>query len=264
MKSAFVTGAASGLGLELCRELLARGWRVAMYSRDAGQLALARLALGAPDRTLALAGDVTDAARVLAAVEEARSAWGPLDLAIANAGLRGATWADSLDAEHAMELMRTNYAGMLHLLQAVLPDMLQRRAGRFAAIASLAGLRSLPGGAAYGASKAAIQVFLDSLRVETEARGVQLVTVNPWFIRTAGKDDGVPRPLVVEPAWAARRILDGIEAGRRRIEFHPLAARLWRLVRLLPDAWFAALFRARGDRPSLGLRLMMRGGRRRR
>jgi NADP-dependent 3-hydroxy acid dehydrogenase YdfG len=261
VKTAFVTGAASGLGLELCRVLLARGYRVAMFSRDAEPLRLAALALGGGDRLLPLTGDVTDAARVREAVAQTCAQWGGLDLAIANAGLRGATWAADFRAEDARRLMETNYLGMLHLLDAVLPGMLARGAGSFAAVASLAGLRALPGGAGYGASKAAIQAFLDSMRPELEPRGVRLHTVNPWFMRTAGKDDGVPRPLVVEPDWAAHRIVDGIEAGRRRIEFHALAAFLWRIVRLLPDGLFVALFRPRGASASWGLRAMRLAGR---
>src|SRR5439155_12366401 len=138
--------------------------------------------------------------------------------AIANAGIRQATWADEFSLERSKELMETNYFGMLSLFDAVISGMLERRRGCFVGIASLAGIRCLPGGAGYGASKAASQAFLDTVRLELGPRGIQVVTVNPWFIRTHAKDDGVPRPFVIESDRAARTIVDGIEAGRKQIE----------------------------------------------
>jgi NADP-dependent 3-hydroxy acid dehydrogenase YdfG len=258
---AFVTGAASGLGFELCRVLLQRGYRVAMYSRDGAQLRVSELALAGGDRVITLAGDVTDAAAVRAAVATVISRWGGIDLAIANAGMRGATWADEFPLATAQRLMDTNYGGMLHLFDATLPSMLSRGSGRFAAIASLAGWRALPGGAGYGASKAAIRAFLDTMRVELEPRGVRISTIDPWFIRTAGKDDGLPRPMMVEPDWAAQRIVAAIEAGRRQFAFPWLAAWMWRAVRALPNAGFLWLFRPRRGRTSFGVKLLMMAGR---
>jgi short-subunit dehydrogenase len=141
--------------------------------------------------------------------------------------------------------MRTNYFGMLHLFDAVMPGMLARRSGCFAGIASIAGLRCLAGGSAYGASKAAMQAFLDTTRLDVRGRGVRVVTVNPWFIRVSEKDDGVPRPMQVDVEWAAERIIRGIERGRTQIEFPLLPSLIWKGLRVMPNALFVRLFGAR-------------------
>ena len=261
VKTAIVTGAASGLGLELCRALAQRRYRVAMFSRDAARLEAAAALVGSRTEVLALAGDVTDAKRVRDAIVQIESTWGPIDLAIANAGIRHETWADDFPLDWSKRLMETNYFGMLHLFDAVIPGMLARGGGCFAGIASIAGIRCLPGGSGYGASKAASQAFLDTVRLELRPRGVQVVTVNPWFIRTPSKNDGVPRPFVVEPDWAAAAIVDGIEAGKVQIEFPLVPSLAWKLVRLLPNAAFAWLFAPRRGRSSIGLRLLRIAGR---
>jgi len=231
-----------------------------MFSRDAAQLEREAAALRSKGQIVALPGDVTNMNRVREAVGYVEATWGPIDLAIANAGIRHATWADDFSLEWAKRLMETNYFGMLHLFDAVIPRMLDRNQGCFVGIASLAGIRCLPGGSGYGASKAAMQAFLDTVRLELGPRGIQVVTVNPWFIRTPAKDDGVPRPLVVEADWAANTIVRGIEAGRKQIEF-PLAPSLgWKLIRLLPNAVFAWLFGPRHGRSSIGLKILKFAG----
>jgi short-subunit dehydrogenase len=256
VKIAIVTGAASGLGLALCRELLRRGHRVAMFSRDVAKLEKEAVILGAEGQVLALPGDVTDANRVREAVEHVETAWGPIHLAIANAGLRHATWANEFPLQWAKELMETNYFGTLHLFDAVIPRMLGRKQGCFVGIASLAGTRCLPGGSGYGASKAAVQSFLDTVRLELGPQGIQVVTVNPWFIRTSAEDEGIPRPLMVEAEWAATTIVSGVEAGKTQIEFPFLPSLAWKLIRVLPNTVFAWLFRHRQNRSSIGLRII--------
>ena len=260
MKIAFVTGSASGLGLEICRALLLREYHVAMFSRDAAQLEKESAALNAEGRIITFPGDVTNLDRVREAVRYVETTWGSIDIAIANAGIRNATWADDFSVECAKQLMETNYFGMLHLFDAVMPRMLKQKRGCFVGIASLAGIRCLPGGSGYGASKSAMQAFLDTVRLELKPKGVQVVTVNPWFIRTPAKNDGVSRPLVVEPDWAANTIIRGIEAGKSQIEFPLLPSLGWKMLRLLPNAIFAWLFGLRRGRSSIGLKLLILAG----
>jgi short-subunit dehydrogenase len=242
MKNAFVTGTSGGLGLCLCRALLRRGYRVAMFSRDGDRLAQAAASLASQGTVMALEGDVTDAARVAESVRQVEDAWGPIDLAIANAGIRGATRVPDFPLETAVRLMETNYFGMLSLFHAVLPGMVRRRAGCFVGIASIAGVRCLAGGSGYGASKAAMQSFLDTTRLDVRRFGLQVVTVNPWFVRTQPDDDRIPRPMQVEPEWAAERIVRGIEAGRTQVEFPLVPSLAWKALRLLPNALFVRIF----------------------
>lgn len=242
LKNAFVTGASSGLGLCLARALHSRGYRVAMFSRDGDRLRSAAASLGTAETVMALEGDVTDAAGLAHAVGLAQSAWGPTDLAIANAGIRGVTRPVDFPLQAAVRVMETNYFGMLNLYSAVLPEMLRRESGCFVGIASIAGVRCLAGGSAYGASKAAMQAFLDTTRLDVRPFGLQVVTVNPWFVRTQEQDDRIPRPMQVEADWAAERIVRGIVAGRTQIEFPLVPSLLWKALRLLPNNLFVRVF----------------------
>ena len=101
-----------------------------------------------------------------------------------------------------------------------------------------------------------MQAFLDTVRLELGPHGIQVVTVNPWFIRTAAEDDNLPRPLMVEAEWAANTIVSGIEAGKTQIEFPLLPSLAWKLIRVLPNTVFAWLFRHRQNRSSIGLRIL--------
>lgn len=242
MKVAVVTGASSGLGLSLTRALLRRGYRVGMFARDGTRLRRECEALGSPGSVVAVEGDVTDAAAVSGFADRVAADWGGVDLAIANAGIRGATRVVDFPLQTAIRVMETNYFGMLHLFAAVMPGMLQRRAGCFVGIASIAGIRCLAGGAGYGASKAAMQSFLDTVRLDLRAHGVRAVTVNPWFIRTRGEDDSIPRPMQVDADWAAERILRGIDRGQSQIEFPLLPSLAWKALRLVPNGLFVRAF----------------------
>lgn len=241
-RTVVVTGAASGLGLALCRSLVRRGYRVGMFSRDGARLEQEAAKLGAEGDVIAMEGDVTDAQRVGEFVGRVQAAWGTIDLAIANAGIRGATRVVDFPLETAVRLMQTNYFGMLNLFDAVMPGMLARKQGCFVGIASIAGTRCLAGGSAYGASKAAVQSFLDTMRLDVRPHKVRVVTVNPWFIRTRAEDDRIPRPMQVEVDWAAERIVRGIERGSTQIEFPLVPSLLWKLLRLLPNAVFVGIF----------------------
>jgi NAD(P)-dependent dehydrogenase (short-subunit alcohol dehydrogenase family) len=248
MKTAFVTGAGRGLGLSLCRALLRRGYRVAMFSRDGESLRAEALKLGPPSSVMAIEGDVTQAASLRRALADVEAEWGAVDLAIANAGMRGATRVADFPLETAIRIMETNYFGMLHLFAAAMPGMLARKNGCFVGIASIAGTRCLAGGSAYGASKAAMQSFLDTTRLDVRPYGVQVVTVNPWFVRTRPEDDHVPRPMQVDVEWAAERIVRGIEQGRTQIEFPWLPSLAWKLLRLVPNSAFVWLLGPRQAR----------------
>src|SRR5215217_409305 len=169
---AVITGASSGIGLELARELSRRGWELLLLARRV------ELIEQLP-RSEGVACDVTDASAVRKAVS------GPFDLAIANAGVSIPNHAAKFSLADAEQVLRVNVLGMLYLYDAVIPSMIERRSGRFAGVASLAGLRGLPAAAPYSASKAAMQAFLEASRVELAAYGVGVTIINPGFVSTA-------------------------------------------------------------------------------
>jgi NADP-dependent 3-hydroxy acid dehydrogenase YdfG len=171
-KTAFITGASSGIGYATAVEMARRGLNVAGtgLTPDAlAQLQQAVAALPEPHgELLALAADVRDAAQVQAAVDAAAARFGRLDVLVANAGVgqRGSivdsAWAD-LDT-----LLRTNIDGVLHSIRACVPHMRRQGAGRIVLISSVSSGVPMPYAASYGASKTFIRSLAGSLRLELE------------------------------------------------------------------------------------------------
>src|SRR5258706_7868034 len=140
---AIITGASSGIGAALARELARRGWTLALLARR--EDLLDTLVRKLPTKSIALPCDVTDAAAVREAVKRGEEALGgPFDLAVANAGVGIPSHAAKFILADAELMVRVNVLGMFNLFDAVIPSMVERRSGRFAGVASIAGLRGLP------------------------------------------------------------------------------------------------------------------------
>jgi len=237
-KLAVITGASSGIGASLARELSRRGWSIALLARRADLLGEVRKTIATP--TVAIVCDVTDAAAVERAVRLGESELGgPFDLAIANAGVSIPGHATKFKLADADQTIRVNVIGMMNLFAAVIPSMVERQSGRFVGVASIAGLRGMPTVAAYSASKAAMQTFLEASRIELAPYGVGVTTVNPGFIATPMTEKNkFKMPFIMKVDDAARRIADGIERGKRVVEFPLPMSILMRMMRLVPDALY--------------------------
>ncbi len=237
-KRAIITGGSSGIGLALGKLLSQRGWEVALLARRAELLEENVKAM--PGKAAGIACDVSDSASVHDAVRRAEEQLGgPFDLAVANAGVGLPTHAAKFNLADAEQTIRVNVLGMMYLLDAVVPSMVERRTGRFAGVASIAGLRGLPSTSAYSASKAAMQAFLEASRVELAPYGVGVTIVNPGFIVTAMTEKNkFKMPFLMPVDEAATIIADGLERGDREIEFPRPMSLLMRTARLIPNAWY--------------------------
>src|SRR3954452_9577447 len=140
---AIITGASSGIGEALARELARRGWDLALLARRADLLETVSREL--PTKSIALPCDVTDAMAGKIAVRQGEEALnGTFDLAIANAGVGVPSHASKFVLADAELMILVNLLGMFNLFDAVIPSMIERRSGRFAGVASIDGLRGLP------------------------------------------------------------------------------------------------------------------------
>lgn len=239
----WLIGASSGIGEATARLLLQRGAQMALTSRN--QDALIRLAAGKAHVALA---DVTDRASLKTAFDEVCAAFGGIDVAIINAGTHQPVRAWELDAESAEKLVQVNLVGAMNATALLAPYFAQRGAGRIAITASVAGYGGLPTGLVYGATKAALINFAETLYLDLVPRGVAVHLINPGFVKTPLTDlNDFTMPALIGVDEAAREILDGIERGQFEIHFPKRFTRMLKLLRLLPyRAYFPLVHRITG------------------
>jgi short-subunit dehydrogenase len=239
----WLTGASSGIGEALAYELAQRGAKVAITARRAERLDEIAGAIRAQGGEVACyPGDVLNLQEMKKIATDIETAWGSIDLVIPNAGTHIFTVPEEFNSQEYMSLMQVNFGGMLHCIEAVVPSMLMRGKGVIAPIASLAGYRGLPRAAAYGASKAAMIHFLESIRFHLKPRGLTICIVNPGFVKTPLTDKNDFRmPFLVDAPHAARIICDGIERGKREIAFPFPFNWVLKIARMLPDPLYELL-----------------------
>lgn len=176
-KVALVTGASAGIGAATARTLAHAGARVVLAARREERLqALAEELPGASVLPL----DVRDADAVRAAVEDL-----PLDIVLANAGLAiGTASIQAGDPAHWAQVIETNVLGVLHVVRAALPGMIERGSGDMLVLGSVAGRQVYPGGNVYNASKFAVNALYQAMRLDAAGTGVRFTTVDPGMVET--------------------------------------------------------------------------------
>ncbi|MCA3226175.1 MAG: SDR family NAD(P)-dependent oxidoreductase [Burkholderiales bacterium] len=231
----WLIGASYGIGAALARELLSRGAQVALSARK--RELLEQVAAGhAAARVQPL--DITDHASVLAARDALLQAWGGIDLVLVVAGTHTEMRAQDFDIARARQLLEVNLHGVLNCVDAVLPPLLAQGTGGIAIVSSVAGYIGLPRALIYGASKAALINFTESLYGDLRPRGIGVYLVNPGFVDTplTQKND-FEMPALMKAEDAARVTLDEIAAGRFEIHFPKRFTRALKLLRVLPYRW---------------------------
>jgi len=244
----FITGASSGIGQALARAWARRGGRLALVARRGDEMRAWAAAEGlAPDRCAVYAADVRDVAGIAAAGRACIAAQGLPDVVIANAGISvGVDTAIEADLEVIRAILETNTLGMAATFQPFLHAMSERRHGTLVGIASVAGVRGLPGHAAYCASKAAVFAYCESLRGECRPSGVRVVTIAPGYIDTPlTRRNRYSMPFLMSADAFAAKALDAIAVGAS-LRFIPWQMGVVaRLLRLLPNALLDRLLAGR-------------------
>jgi short-subunit dehydrogenase len=231
----WLIGASYGIGAALARELLGRGAQVALSARK--RELLEQVAAGhAAARVQPL--DITDHASVLAARDALLQTWGGIDLVLVVAGTHTEMRAQDFDIARARQLLEVNLHGVLNCVDAVLPPLLAQGTGGIAIVSSVAGYIGLPRALIYGASKAALINFTESLYGDLRPRGIGVYLVNPGFVDTplTQKND-FEMPALMKAEDAARVTLDEIAAGRFEIHYPKRFTRALKLLRVLPYRW---------------------------
>ncbi len=215
---AIVVGASSGIGEALARRLGQQGVRVALVARRSEELNRiceeinqrhgTRVALPYP----ADVRNWTDVPRLL---DEIVGELGGLDLLLYSSGVMPPQGIDSYRTADDVEAIEVNLSGAVAWINATVEYMLPRRSGTIVGISSIAGERGRRGNPVYNATKAALNVYLESIQYRVGRRGISIVTVKPGFIRTPMMGSKVALPAAVSADRAARDILSAAAAGRR-------------------------------------------------
>ena len=251
VRTAIVTGAASGIGRALAAALTEQGYSVVVADLDADAAARAAEQLGPPASSAAV--DVRDEAAVHELVRRTDAEQG-LDLMVNNAGISVVGWTEDLTGAHWARQLGVNLWGVIHGVDAAYPLMKARGYGQILNTGSIAGLIPSPGLNMYSTSKFAVVGLTLSLRAEAASFGVKVSALCPGFVDTPLLDQtnpsdlpptrvtvpsrglvsafGVGRPTT--PEAVARAAVSGLRRNRALIVTPPSAALAWRAQRLAP------------------------------
>lgn len=225
-KVGILTGASTGIGAALARELAQRGVKLALAARNQAQLEA--VAADCPN-SIVISTDVTDSQACNSLVEKTVQHFGQLDLLINNAGrTMWSTFEDLQDLQVLHELMQLNYFGSVYCTHAALPH-LKKSKGQIVVVSSVSGKTGVPTRTGYAASKHALHGFFDSLRIELMGSGVDITILCPDFVlseihRRAFGPDGQPlgqSPMqedkIMSAEECARLSADAIQARQREL-----------------------------------------------
>lgn len=177
-----ITGCSTGFGLELAKQVIARGDRVIVTARDKRRLA--SLVEGHESTTLALDLDVTRPDQIEASVTASMERFGQIDILVNNAGYGYLATVEEGEEDQIRGMFDANVFGLFALTRAILPIMRRQRRGHVINISSVAGLVGFPGSGYYAASKHAVEGWSDSLAAEAGPLGIQVTCIEPGPSRT--------------------------------------------------------------------------------
>jgi short-subunit dehydrogenase len=232
---ALITGAAGGLGSELSRLLAADGTGLVLLDRDQAGLQRLRDALAGTVDVQTRTVDIRQYEVLETALRDLTAEQDTIDLVVANAGIDHPAPIQADGWRNLNDHLATNVAANFVVCSVMLPRLIEQGGGHVVAIASLGGLGGFPYEAGYCASKAALAVFIESVRAEVAPRGVTFTTVFPGFIDTPmlrGNAFAVTSALA--PARAAAKIYRAMRKRRPTLYFPLSTYLLLCLAKLLP------------------------------
>ena len=183
-----------------------------------------------------------DGGSVRAAWDSLRGSWGRVDLVLVVAGTHQEMRAWEIEEAAAMALLKTNLHGVIATCSVVVPGLLGQGRGAIGIVASVAGYRGLPKALIYGASKAAVINFTESLYFDLKPKGLGVYLISPGFVKTPLTDSNAFKmPALISAEEAASEILTGLRRGRFEIHFPKRFTRVLKVLQLLPYRWYFAL-----------------------
>ncbi len=255
-KVVVVTGASMGIGEAIARLCAAEGASVVLTSRDAARAEAARVRIGRPEKTLALACDVRNREEIVRVLSLTLHNFERVDIWVNNAGHGLIDSIAMMDMAQCRSMFATNLFGALDAMQVVIPVMKQQGAGAIINISSVAGHVPLPYSAAYSGTKFALNAMSKAANVELNGTGVRVITVCPGYIATDFGHNaikGTDRQRLSEAGHrgasvesVARATLKGYLKGKREVVvpwYYHFAIKWYQLFPGLVEWWMARSLR---------------------
>lgn len=253
----FITGASSGIGQALALRYHAAGFRLALVARRTAQVQSWAEAHSIDAASFTIySADVSNIDSIVAAGRACITAQGVPDVVIASAGISiGMDTAMLEDIDVMARIFATNNIGMAATFHPFVANMVARGGGTLVGIASVAGIRGLPGHGAYCSSKAAVISYCESLRGELRSSGVNVVTICPGYVDTAlTRKNRYTMPFLMPVDTFADRAFAVIQAGHSYCVIPWQMGVMAKLLRLLPNWVFDSALTGRARKQRQGQR----------
>lgn len=237
-----ITGVSSGIGYQLAKDLAAEGANIAILSRRKEMIDELARELENTTKVKAYKCDVTKKEEVKEAVAKIKIDFNKIDIAILNSGVGRNSSVWDYNSSAAEEVFNTNVLGAVYCIEQLLPEFISEKRGVIVGISSLGDGKGFPKSGFYSASKAALTIILESLRIELKSTNVKVITVKPGFIKTPMTDKNKFRmPFLMSVEEGSKIILNGMRKEKRIIEFPLPTTIAAKFLRMIPTSWFEYL-----------------------
>lgn len=239
-KSILITGASSGIGYELAKQLVDEKCNLILVARRKEILdSLEQIIKTDENVILTYHCDIRNKSEVASVFCDIRKKIDHIDIAILNSGVGHKVSVENFDSKLADETFDVNVLGLIYCVEELLKDFMPRKNGIIAGVSSIADVRGFPINGFYCASKAAASTFLESIRIELKKYNVNVITIRPGFVRTPmTAKNKFKMPFLMDAGRAAQKIINGVKKEKKIIEF-PVGTILGgKLLKILPNFLF--------------------------
>jgi short-subunit dehydrogenase len=237
-----ITGASSGIGYQLAKDLATEGANLAILSRRKELIDELAKELEKTTKVKTYNCDVTKKEEVKDVLAKIKIDFNKIDVAILNSGVGRTASVREYNSSAAEEIFNTNVLGAVYCIEQLLPEFISEKRGVIVGISSLGDGKGFPKSGFYTASKAALTIILESLRIELKPFSVKVVTIKPGFIKTPMTEKNkFKMPFLMSVEEGSKMILNGLRKEKRIIEFPLPTTIATKFLRMIPTRWFEYL-----------------------